>query len=472
MKFTWKFPIAILLITVVFLPSICFYPANASTGTSAQDIPFFGVTFGGNTTSEAKLLIDTVKGYTNLFIVDNWDIAMNETALTEICQYAYDANLYFIVYFSFVFFTSSQLNGSRLNLFTDAGVAPFHVPWLSSANDKWGDKFLGAYVLDEPGGKQIDNAHYSGFGTTYAGRNQTTFANVTTYSQAARNFTRGLGSYYIQRLNNATYRGSIPNSTGRIIPVFTADNALYWFDYLAGYNVVFAELGWNHNEAQHIGLCRGAANVQGKDWGAIITWATNDPPYLPSGAQMLEELNTAYDAGAQYLIVFNYPQINLYGALLDEHFEAMEAFWVRMHSSPRNGLLKADVAVVLPKDYGWGMRQASDRIWGLWEADALAPQVGAKIASLIKQYGFNLDIIFDDPAFNYTDKYSTIYYWNGTTTQSNTFFNISTTSLYASVAIAAFVLTCVPSYFVIKNKKRSKCLLYQKQFQPALAKAN
>jgi hypothetical protein len=192
MKFTWKFPITILLITVVLLPSISFYPANASTGTSAQDIPFFGVTFGGNTTSEAKLLIDTVKGYTNLFIVDNWDIAMNETALTEICQYAYDANLYFIVYFSFVFFTSSQLNGSRLNLFTDAGVAPFHVPWLSSANDKWGDKFLGAYVLDEPGGKQIDNAHYSGFGTTYAGRNQTTFANVTTYSQAARNFTRGL----------------------------------------------------------------------------------------------------------------------------------------------------------------------------------------------------------------------------------------------------------------------------------------
>ena len=111
MKLILTFPVVILLITLVVLPSVCFYPAKASTGTSAQDIPFFGVTFGGNTTAEAKLLIDKVKGYTNLFVVDNWDVALNETTLTEICQYAYDANLYFMVYFSFVFFTTTQLNG-------------------------------------------------------------------------------------------------------------------------------------------------------------------------------------------------------------------------------------------------------------------------------------------------------------------------------------------------------------------------
>ena len=121
---------------------------------------------------------------------------------------------------------------------------------------------------------------------------------------------------------------------------------------------------------------------------AIITWATNDPPYLPSGEQMRQELNIAYDAGAKYIIVFNsyvpnptiwyYPPINPYGALTDEHFKVMEEFWNQMHNSPRNNLAKADVAVVLPKDYGWGMRQANDRIWGLWEADALAPQIGDK----------------------------------------------------------------------------------------------
>ena len=39
---------------------------------------FFGVTFGGNTTAEAERLIERVKDYTNLFVVDSWDIATNE----------------------------------------------------------------------------------------------------------------------------------------------------------------------------------------------------------------------------------------------------------------------------------------------------------------------------------------------------------------------------------------------------------
>ena len=456
MKFTWKFPIILWLIAFVFLPSVCFYPVNGSTIISDQDVPFFGVTFGGNTTSEAKLLIDKVKGYTNLFVVDNWDVGMNETLLTDICDYAVAAGLHIMVYFDFLLYpyngTIPGIYNSTWNVY---GVKMFHIEWLNSTEERWGDKFLGVYLADEPGGNQIDSGYWTGDLTTLSGRPNTAFANVSSYSDAAnrhvRLIRRGSGMNW---LVNSSYAGSIPNATGRSIPVFTADNALYWWDYLAGYSVVFAELGWNHNEAQHIGLCRGAANVQGKDWGAIITWATNDPPYLPSGSQMLEQLNTAYDAGAQYVIVFNYPQINQYGALVDEHFEAMQNFWSRMHSSPRNGLAKANVAVVLPKDYGWGMRQANDRIWGLWEADELAPQIGEKIATLIKQYGFNLDIIYDDSTFNYTEKYSTIYYWNGTTIQSNPFFNISATSMYASVAVAAVVLICVPSYIVIKNKKR------------------
>ena len=51
---------------------------------------------------------------------------------------------------------------------------------------------------------------------------------------------------------------------------FTSDYALYWFDYLSGYDAVFAELGWDHNRTQHIALNRGAADVQNKDWGTII----------------------------------------------------------------------------------------------------------------------------------------------------------------------------------------------------------
>ena len=457
MKFTWKLPIVFLLVVFVFLPSVCFSPVNGSTGTSTEGTPFFGVTFGGNTTSAAKILIDKVKGYTNLFVVDNWDVGMNETLLTDICDYAVAAGLHVMVYFDFLLY---PYNGSVAGIYNSTwnayGLKMFHIEWLNSTEERWGDKFLGVYLADEPGGNQIDSGYWTGDLTTLSGRPNTAFANVSSYSDAAnrhvRLIRRGSGMNW---LINSSYAGSIPNATGRSIQVFTADNALYWWDYLAGYNVVFAELGWNHNEAQHIGLCRGAANVQGKDWGAIITWATNDPPYLASGTQMLEQLNTAYSAGAQYLIVFNYPQINPYGALTDQHFLAIEAFWDRMHSSPRNGLLKADFALVLPKDYGWGMRQANDRIWGLWEADNLAPQIGEKIASLIKQYGFNLDIIYDDPAFSYAEKYSTIYYWNGTTTKSPTpFFNISALYLYATLAIAVILSKCILSYFAIKNKKR------------------
>jgi hypothetical protein len=457
MKFTWKLPIVILLATFVFLPSVYFSLVNDNTGTSTEDAPFFGFTFGGNTTSAARILIDKVKGYTNLFVVDNWDVGMNETLLTDICDYAVAAGLHIMVYFDFLLY---PYNGSVAGIYNSTwnayGLKMFHIEWLNSTEERWGDKFLGVYLADEPGGNQIDSGYWTGDLTTLSGRPNTAFANVSSYSDAAnrhvRLIRRGSGMNW---LINSSYAGSIPNATGRSIQVFTADNALYWWDYLAGYDVVFAELGWNHNEAQHIGLCRGAANVQGKDWGAIITWATNDPPYLPSGSQMLEQLNTAYSAGAQYLIVFNYPQINPYGALTDQHFLAIEAFWDKMHSSPRNGLLKANFALVLPKDYGWGMRQANDRIWGLWEADNLAPQIGIKIASLIEQYGFNLDIIFDDPAFNYAEKYSTIYYWNGTTNQSPTpFFNMSAPSLYASLAIAVVLSTCTLSYLAIKNKKR------------------
>jgi hypothetical protein len=60
----------------------------------------------------------------------------------------------------------------------------------------------------------------------------------------------------MQRLTNSSAPGSIPNSTGSKMPVFIADYALYWFDYLAGHDAVFTELGWNHSKTQQIALCR------------------------------------------------------------------------------------------------------------------------------------------------------------------------------------------------------------------------
>ncbi|MDR2719460.1 MAG: hypothetical protein LBC03_01470, partial [Nitrososphaerota archaeon] len=62
------------------------------------------------------------------------------------------------------------------------------------------------------------------------------------------------------------------------ILVFTSDYGLYWWDYKSGYDIMLAEMGWNHTITQDIGLIRGAANLQNKSWGTILTWKYDQPP--------------------------------------------------------------------------------------------------------------------------------------------------------------------------------------------------
>jgi hypothetical protein len=73
---------------------------------------------------------------------------------------------------------------------------------------------------------------------------------------------------YVDRIKNES---GIQELERRSITTFTSDYVLYWFDYLGGYDVVFAQLGWNDTLAKNIGLIRGAAQMQNKSWGAIIT---------------------------------------------------------------------------------------------------------------------------------------------------------------------------------------------------------
>lgn len=371
--------IILLVISAICLPVVYIYYV-AYDSLSKKDL-FFGVSFGLNTTSEAKLLIDKVKDYTNLFIINSWTVSTNETALNEICDHAAKANLNFMVFFSFV---------SRV-------IYPWHQTWLDTAKERWGDKFLGVYLFDEPGGKQIDTGGWNDVMIPL-------FKNASSYSEAATLFVDTISSI-----------NSTKDLKRREIPMFTSDYALYWFDYLAGYDCVFVEFGWNHSRNQQVALGRGAANVQGKDWGVIITWTYQKPPYLESGTQMLQDMITAYKAGAKYLIVFNYPKINEYGILTEEHFSAMKKFW-NLIGFPRKIFqeVKGEVAFVLPKDYGWGMRNPEDKIWGLWTPDELSPQIWSNMNKLIEQYGLKLDIIYDDPKFNFEEKYLKIYFWNST----------------------------------------------------------
>jgi len=379
MKRVAVFLLAIILVSVGVSYAVVYYSQEPKT----RDEFFFGVSFGQQTAAEAKEMIDKVKNYTNFLLINNWDIVAKETneTLNEVCDYAAQAGLKFIVFFDFI---------SRK-------AYPWHQTWPQTAKALWGDKFLGVHLRDELGGKQIDNA-------------EMTVIEAADYSDAANRF-----------VSNITSSNSMVDAKSKGIPVFISDYALYWFDYLAGYDTVFVELGWNHSTTQHIALCRGAANMQGKDWGAIIvhTYRGEPPQYLASGAKILEDMLAAYRAGAKYVVVFDYAEDETgkpYSTLMEEHFTAMQQFWTYVNGNPdEHGATVGQVAFVLPKDYGWGMRSATDNIWGLWwSADEKAPVIWESMNKLIQKYGLELDIVYDDDRFNVGEKYSTVYYWNAT----------------------------------------------------------
>ena len=203
------------------------------------------------------------------------------------------------------------------------------------------------------------------------------------------------------------------------VRLFTSDYALDWFDNQAGYDVVLAQLGWGQNATQNIARIRGAADIQGKNWGTMITWASTNAPYLMSGSQMFEEMRQSYRSGADYVVVFNYNQSYIGGvngsytgtdtALLhDEHFAALDKFWneVVQNSSETNNA-KGSVAFVLPQYYGSVMRFNDDSAWGLFSADNTTRAIYNNLQAALEKYGSQLDIVYDDPAYPLQGKYST-----------------------------------------------------------------
>jgi len=363
---------------MVFLFLTLFMGLSLNSRENNTEDFYFGVTFCGNTTAEAKLLIDKVKGYSNLFVVDSGPVSKNETMLDEICNYAIGSGLNLLVYFG------------RFDL-------SWQLPWLNAAKQQWNDKFQGVYFFDEPAGSLLDGGNSS-----YIASNCP--ENCDDVTNLFVNAWRTMPELpWVRSLKNRSL-------------LFTSDYALYWFDYLAGYDVVFAQFGWNHSRAQDIALIRGAAKVQNKTWGVIITWTYDIPPYLESGERLFDDMILAYQNGAKYISVFNYPKINDYGILEEEHFQAMEQFWSRITNKSNCTPKGAQNVLILPRNYGWGMRSPSDTIWGLWGPDDKSPQIWNISRILMARYGTRLDIVYDDAEFSLKDKYSNIYYWNLTVT--------------------------------------------------------
>jgi hypothetical protein len=415
MKRVW----ALLLIAIVGVGTISFLLLQNSLGGSGERAPFHvGVAFQGDTSAEAKLLIDRVKSYTNLLVLGSTPVSRNETATNEVCDYAVAQGLDIIVNFGYYDpFVSAPEEAFRR--------WPWQHSWVEAAKQKYGNRFLGVYYDDEPGGITLD-WDWQGFFENYSSyfsqpSNETLHRIYANLIEANASGTRpdnyDLEAEYFASLLGATFGQTASGPTE--VTTFTSDYALYWFDYLGGYEVVLAQFGWNHSYVQDIALVRGAARMQNKQWGAIITWKYDVPPYLASGEEIYTQMVTAYQAGARYVTIFNYPTLegNDYGVMQDEHFQALERFWNDLEIPSARyvpNLSEADAALVLPRNYGWGMRNPDDKIWGMWGPDEKSAKIWEISRKLLSDYGLRLDIVYDDPAFPLADKYPKVYYWNET----------------------------------------------------------
>jgi hypothetical protein len=377
MKIKWFLGIFLFTLLIILLfAEIDSYMKTYSN--PAQVDVFIGVDAAYDGVENIKRLADEIKSYTNFFIIGSIGITFNITSLNEVSQYLYGNGLYFMTY----------AHKNRNLSFSQA-------QWVSDARQKWGSRFLGLYAYDEPGGYQIDRAQYR------------PVTEASNYTDATDKYVENL----IGALNEFRVAWNVGN-----FPLLTSDYALYEFDYRAGYDVVLAEFAWNHSRPLNVALCRGAAALRNKDWGVMITYTYDTPPYLESGPELYNDMVTAYQNGAKYIVVFDYAKNFTKSILQEEHLEALRQFWQYVKDNPRTTEATDDrVAYVLPKDYGYGFRGPNDTIWGLWDADSLSSKIWNDANALVEQYKPLMDIIYEDDLQSVMSEYSKLIFWNGTT---------------------------------------------------------
>jgi len=351
---------------------------------SPSDV-YVGVATAYNDVDGIEDLVDRAGSYINTIVIGSTGITHNFTKLDDVCQYIYDRGLNIMIYAHPVNETDELIIQRQ---------------WVLDAKPKWGDHFLGLYAYDEPAGRQLDNASMK------VVHNEEWFADSN--EEAANKF--------VTRLNlvlNHTIKDQLGASH---LPLYTSDYALYWFDYKAGYDVVFAEFGSNYSRTLNVALCRGAANILNKDWGVMITHRYAGEPYLEPASDLYSDLVLAYDNGAKYILVFDSNKNYTQTTLTDDHLDALRRFWNYAGNHPRDSESASDrVAFVLPKDYGYGFRGPTDRIWGLWGADAFSFQLSTQVGAAIRTHQDRLDLIYDDGLkTNSSYGYSEITFWNGT----------------------------------------------------------
>ena len=369
-------PLTLLLILVLTLPLFITFSSPAKAATSSPPGLYVGVDVAYGSVPATEQLIDNISSYTNIFVlgcVGNYNL----TRLTVLCQYLYDKDMSFIVFSNDDRYPSKQ--------------------WLQNAPAQWGDKFVGIYYLDEEGGRQLDQQDYP------------PVTNAANYSDAAAQFDSVI-SYWLRGPHSITQSFDYPTQ----YPLFESDYGLYWNDYQAGYDTVFAEFGANYSRQVNVALCRGAAEAYGKDWGVMITWTYRQPPYIESGANLYNDMVLAYQNGAKYILIFDSNQDYSQNILQQDQLNAMQEFWQYAQDNPRTIIpVSSRTAYVLPEDWGYGFRGPDDTIWGLWRPDAVTSEICMNTSTLLQTYGMNLDIVYPDgPQSIQSEGYQNVFTWN------------------------------------------------------------
>lgn len=144
--------LSLVVIAVVVLSSFTAVEVylSFSTHVAANKSFYVGVTFGGDSVTDAEQLIDRVKSYTNVFVLASGTLMQNVAATQQIGDYATNAGLNIILYYG------------------KSGDPNTCVSLLNIAKTRWGSHFLGLYYQDEPGGNMLDSQV-----TLYANNNVT-----------------------------------------------------------------------------------------------------------------------------------------------------------------------------------------------------------------------------------------------------------------------------------------------------------
>ncbi len=406
---------------------------------------YVGVTYCGNTVEEGKQLIDRVKAYTNLFVLQSGELQRDFESVNELGDYAVAAGMHFLPYFGMY-------------------IKQTFSPWLETAKQRWGDNLLGIYYGDEPAGKMLDDNVELGRTSSGDVISKTRYGDIVVqkpnniiihyeiggdiHVYQPENLTPGSEAVYASFFPNGTLTTDNPSqnldasltyanlqasrplkdldeTAERFLDhdhenieylhnstrVFTSDYALPWFDYSAGYDVVLSQIGWNLTFAQQIATVRGAANLQHKDWGIIVTWKYDAVPYLDKGSEIFSQMQSAYECGAKYIILFNYyDPATSHDTMKEEHLQALESFWNDVIKNPTvtQGSINADSALVLPANYGWGMRWENDRIWGIFNANETTQQLWNLKQTSLVEHELRIDFVFENPTFPYKNEYQDI----------------------------------------------------------------